>query len=205
MKRFIDFIFALLSIILLSPIFIMVFFIVKVKLGSPVVFRQERPGLNGVVFKLLKFRTMTSDMNSDGDLLPDEVRLTKTGIFLRKLSLDELPQLINVLKGDMSIIGPRPLLVSYFPYYTEREMLRHTVRPGITGLAQISGRNGLRWDDRLELDVKYVETRTLLLDLIIFYKTLAKVLKKEGVVDAPGTVMLNFDVERKIRLEKGET
>lgn len=169
------------ALVLLSPVFLIVALLVRTKLGSPVIFHQERPGYGEKIFTLCKFRTMTDERDENGELLPDAVRLTAFGSFLRKTSLDELPELWNIFKGDMSIIGPRPLLVGYLPYYTERERLRHTVRPGLTGLAQVSGRNFIAWDDRLAKDVEYVERLSFLTDLQVLWKTVKVVLKKEDV------------------------
>lgn len=176
--------------------------LVRWKLGSPVLFKQQRPGLHGKPFYLYKFRTMTDERDEKGELLPDHVRLTPFGQFLRKFSLDELPQLYNILKGDMSFVGPRPLLMKYLPYYTDREKKRHNVRPGITGLAQVSGRNNLGWDERLELDVKYVENYSFWLDLKIIFLTIKKVLKSEDVVIDPRSTMKDLDEERSMRQEK---
>jgi sugar transferase EpsL len=197
MKFCFDFIVSLFLLIILSPVIVIVYLLAKIYLGTPVVFLQERPGRNGQPFYLYKFRTMTDQRDILGNLLPDEYRLTPFGRTLRKLSIDEIPQLINVLKGDMSLIGPRPLLMRYYPYFTEREQLRHTVRPGITGLAQVSGRNNLGWNDRLELDVQYVENWSFKLDMEILIKTIIKVIKKDGIIEAPGTAMLNLDDERR--------
>ena len=167
---------------------VIIAFLVRVRLGSPVLFKQERPGLREKPFAILKFRTMTDARDQDGSLLPDAQRLTRLGAFLRKTSMDELPELFNVLKGDMSLVGPRPLLTGYLPYYTERERLRHRVRPGITGLSQISGRNYLPWDERLEMDAWYVENVSLGLDLQIIFKTIREVLSTKDVAVLPGTV-----------------
>lgn len=156
-KRFLDLLLSTLAIVILSPVLLVVAILVRIKLGSPVLFHQERPGRNEKIFTLCKFRTMTDKRDEKGNLLPDADRLTKFGKLLRATSLDELPELFNIWKGDMSIIGPRPLLVSYLPWYTEEERLRHTVRPGLTGLAQVSGRNFLDWDSRLSKDVEYVK------------------------------------------------
>lgn len=157
--------------------------LVRVKLGSPVIFAQDRPGKGEMIFKLYKFRTMTDEKDENGELLPDEIRLTKFGKFLRKTSLDELPEAFNIIKGDMSIIGPRPLLIQYLPYYTEKEKTRHSVCPGLTGLAQISGRNYLMWDERIALDVTYVEKITFINDLKILLKTIVKVIKRADVAE----------------------
>lgn len=183
-KRLIDFFVALFGLILLSPIFI----IVMVGLffandGKPFFF-QKRPGLHNRVFDIIKFKTMNDKRDGNGKLLPDAERLTKIGSFVRKTSLDEIPQLINVLKGDMSLIGPRPLLVKYLPYYTERERLRHTVRPGITGLAQVNGRNNISWDEKLEMDAKYVEELSFTNDIKILLKTIQNVISQKDIVVA---------------------
>lgn len=195
-KRVIDIIASFVGLLLLIPLFIILWVIIRNKLGKPVLFAQNRPGRGTKVFKLFKFRTMTNERDQTGKLLPDQLRITPLGRFLRKTSLDELPQLINVLKGDMSLVGPRPLAVQYLPHYTEREMTRHNVRPGITGLAQISGRNNLDWDKKLELDAQYVENLSFLLDVQILFKTLIKVINRQDVsetgVDSPG----DFDLYR---------
>jgi undecaprenyl phosphate N,N'-diacetylbacillosamine 1-phosphate transferase len=195
-KRPMDFILSLLAIIVLSPLMIIIAVLVRVKLGSPVLFKQERPGLNEKIFTMYKFRTMTDEKDENGELLPDSLRLTKFGKTLRSTSLDELPELFNVLKGDMSIVGPRPLLESYLPYYTETEKLRHSVRPGLSGLAQINGRNNLNWDSRLKLDVEYVQKITFMLDLHIILKTLIKVVKREDVTVIDQTQLRDLHVER---------
>lgn len=201
-KRGLDFLLSLCGVIVLSPVLLVLCVLVRVKLGSPVLFRQERPGKNEKIFTLCKFRTMTDEKDVDGKLLPDAVRLTKFGKFLRATSLDELPELFNILKGDMSIIGPRPLLVSYLPYYTEREKLRHTVRPGLTGLAQVSGRNFLDWDRRLEKDVEYVEHLSFRMDLKVLWMTAQTVLgHSEEVAEDTNAVEGNFAEIRKKRLE----
>ena len=180
-KRGFDILLSGMALILLSPVFLVVALLVRTKLGSPVIFHQERPGYRERIFTLCKFRTMTDARDEKGELLPDAERLTAFGSFLRSTSLDELPELWNIFRGDMSLIGPRPLLTGYLPYYTERERLRHTVRPGLTGLAQVSGRNFIAWDERLEEDVEYVEQLSFLLDLRILFQTIAVVLKKEDV------------------------
>lgn len=180
-KRGFDILLSGMALILLSPVFLAVALLVRTKLGSPVIFHQERPGYRERIFTLCKFRTMTDARDEKGELLPDAKRLTAFGSFLRSTSLDELPELWNIFRGDMSLIGPRPLLTGYLPYYTERERLRHTVRPGLTGLAQVSGRNFIAWDERLEKDVEYVEQLSFLLDLRILFQTIAVVLKKEDV------------------------
>jgi len=180
-KRLLDIILSGAALLILSPVFLVVAILVRVKLGSPVIFHQERPGYGEKIFTLCKFRTMTDAKGPDGELLPDAERLTSFGSFLRRTSLDELPELWNIFKGDMSIIGPRPLLVGYLPYYTEREQKRHSVRPGLTGLAQVSGRNFIAWDERLAKDVEYVENLSFLTDMRILWKTVTVVLKKEDV------------------------
>jgi lipopolysaccharide/colanic/teichoic acid biosynthesis glycosyltransferase len=185
MKRFFDFICAALGLLLLAIPFLLLVWRVRRELGSPVFFCQMRPGLHGRPFRMIKFRTMTDARGSDGRLLPDADRLTAFGRFLRASSLDELPELWNVLKGDMSLVGPRPLLVEYLPLYSRVQARRHDVRPGITGWAQVNGRNALSWDRKLELDVWYVDNRSLWLDLRILWLTLRKVLAREGI-NAPG-------------------
>lgn len=180
-KRILDILLSGTALLLLSPVFLVLFFLVKWRLGSPVIFHQERPGKGEKIFTLCKFRTMTDERDEKGELLPDEARLTKFGRLLRSTSLDELPELWNIFKGDMSLIGPRPLLVSYLPYYTEEESLRHTVRPGLTGLAQVSGRNFLDWDKRLQKDAEYVRNLSFWMDLKILWMTVAVVFKRENV------------------------
>ena len=180
-KRIVDFAGAAVLVCLLSPVFLACYVLVRMKMGSPVLFTQTRIGKGERAFKIYKFRSMTSATDSSGNLLPDAERITKLGVFLRKTSLDELPQLFNVLRGDMSFIGPRPLLPRYLPYYTEREKLRHTVRAGITGLAQINGRNNLSWDDRLEYDAEYAENLSFLGDMKIAATTVVKVLERSNV------------------------
>lgn len=180
-KRPMDFLLSLIAILVLSPVFVVIAILIKIKLGSPIIFKQERPGLNEKIFTMYKFRTMTNDRDENGKLLPNEMRLTKFGKLLRSTSLDELPELFNVLKGDMSLIGPRPLLVSYLPLYNEFQRKRHEVRPGLSGLAQISGRNAISWEEKFELDVKYVENITFINDLKIMFSTIKKVVVREGV------------------------
>lgn len=181
LKRPMDFILALLALIILSPVFLVVSILVRFKLGSPVIFKQQRPGLNERIFTMYKFRTMTDERDEAGNLLPDDIRLTKFGKFLRSTSLDELPELWNILVGDMSIVGPRPLLVQYLPLYSEKQKKRHEVRPGLTGLAQVNGRNAISWEEKFEYDVDYVEKIKLLLDIKIIYQTLLKVFVREGI------------------------
>ena len=180
-KRPLDFLIALLGLLLLSPLFLLLALLVRLKLGSPVLFTQERPGRGEKIFRLCKFRTMTDARDEKGELLPDGERLTGFGSFLRATSLDELPELLNILRGDMALIGPRPLLVRYLPWYTEQERSRHDVRPGLTGLAQVSGRNLLGWDRRLALDAAYVKRITFWGDLKIVGKTVWKVFRREDV------------------------
>jgi len=182
-KRPMDFILTLIAIIVLSiiPVFPIVAILVKVKLGSPVLFKQKRPGLNEEIFIMYKFRTMTDQRDENGELLPDRVRLTKFGKFLRSTSLDELPELFNILKGDMSIVGPRPLLVQYLSLYNERQKRRHEVRPGLSGLAQVSGRNAISWEDKFEFDVKYVDSMSFIKDCRIIFSTIKKVFVREGI------------------------
>ena len=180
-KRPQDFCCALIAIIVLSPIMLVTALLVRIKLGSPVLFTQERPGKNGKIFKLYKFRTMTDKRDDNGNLLPDDDRLTKFGKTLRSTSLDELPELVNILRGDLSVCGPRPLLVGYLPYYTEEERHRHDVRPGLTGLAQVSGRNLLTWDEKFAFDLKYVNHITFLGDVNIILKTVEKVFKHSDI------------------------
>ena len=182
-KRLLDFLLSSAALLILSPVLLILALLVRLKLGSPVLFRQERPGKGERIFTLCKFRTMTDQRDEEGNLLPDSVRLTKFGSFLRSTSLDELPELLNIWEGDMSLIGPRPLLVSYLPWYTEEERLRHTVRPGLTGLAQVSGRNYLDWDRRLAKDVEYVKNLSFFMDLKVLWMTVAVVLKRNEVAE----------------------
>lgn len=200
-KRLLDIVISLTALVVLSPVLLIVAILVRCKLGSPVIFHQQRPGYNEEIFKLCKFRTMTDERDENGELLPDAVRLTKFGRMLRATSLDELPELWNILKGDMSIIGPRPLLVSYLPYYTEEEKLRHTVRPGLTGLAQVSGRNFLDWDKRFATDVKYVKNLTFAMDVRIFFLTIKKVFVRENIEVDTNQVEGNFAEIRKAKME----
>src|SRR5690554_4962133 len=195
-KRTIDFVFALSGLIVLFPLFVVVWIaLLFANQGSPFFF-QRRPGKGDKIFKIIKFKTMNDLRDLNGKLLPDAARLTKAGFFVGKTSLDEIPQLLNVLKGDMSLIGPRPLLIEYLPYYTERERLRHTVRPGITGLAQVSGRNMLNWDERLEFDAQYVENLSFKLDVEIFLKTVRNVIQRKDIVIIPGEKYNKLDVYR---------
>lgn len=201
-KRLLDVLLSLCILIFLSPVYLVLIVLVRIKLGSPVFFKQERPGLNGKIFTLYKFRTMTDGRDKDGNLLPDKDRLTPFGKFLRASSLDELPEFFNILKGDMSFIGPRPLLVSYLPYYTERESLRHTVRPGLTGLAQVSGRNFIDWDRRLAKDVEYVEGLSFRMDLKVLFLSVKVVLCRSDVAEDTGRSEGNFAQIRRERLER---
>lgn len=204
-KRPMDFLLSLMAIIVLSPAILIVGFLVRVKLGSPVLFKQKRPGLNEKIFTMYKFRTMTDDRDEKGNLLPDSVRLTKFGKFLRSTSLDELPELFNILKGEMSIIGPRPLLIKYLPFYTESEKLRHNVRPGLSGIAQVNGRNNLGWDDRLMLDVKYVKNISFILDIKIILKTIIKALKQEDITVIDLSPIKDLDCERSQSVDNKRT
>ncbi|MCO8194195.1 MULTISPECIES: sugar transferase [Anaerofustis] len=195
-KRIIDFLLSLIGIIILSPVLLIVSIMVRTKLGSPILFKQERPGLNGKIFKMYKFRTMTNETDENGELLPDEVRLTKFGQFLRSSSLDELPEMFNILKGDMSIVGPRPLLVKYLPLYSERQSHRHDVRPGLTGYAQVNGRNAISWEEKFELDIFYVNNSSFMVDLMIFFKTIKKVFDREGISSDTSVTMEEFKGSR---------
>lgn len=191
-KRPQDFCCALAAIIVLSPVMAVTALLVRIKLGSPVLFKQERPGLNGKVFTLYKFRTMTDEKDSEGNLLPDEVRLTSFGKLLRSTSLDELPELFNILNGDMSVVGPRPLLVKYLPLYNEHQARRHEVRPGFTGYAQVHGRNAICWEEKFNLDVEYVDHVTFLGDWRIIFQTVRTVLKREGISSETAATMEEF-------------
>lgn len=192
MKNTLDFTVAAVGLAVISPIIVGTALVVRKKLGTPVLFKQKRPGLNGKPFELYKFRTMTDDRNDIGELLPDSERLTDTGKFIRKYSLDELPQLINVVKGDISLVGPRPLLMEYMDLYNERQMKRHDVKPGITGWAQVNGRNAISWEEKFELDVWYVENQSFCLDLKILYLTFLKVFKSEGINQDGQATMQKF-------------
>ena len=181
MKRLFDFLVALFTLLILLPVIIVVAVLIRLKLGSPILFTQDRPGFNGKVFKMMKFRTMLDGKDKHGNLLPDNERMTSFGTFLRSTSLDELPGLFNVLKGDMSLVGPRPLLVQYLPLYSTEQARRHNVRPGITGWAQVNGRNAISWDQKFKLDVWYVDNQSFLLDLKILLLTVKKVFVREGI------------------------
>ncbi|MCI9540249.1 MAG: sugar transferase [Lachnospiraceae bacterium] len=202
-KRLLDIVLSLVALVILSPVMLVVAGLVRVKLGKPIVFKQQRPGKNEKIFNMYKFRSMTDEKDSDGKLLPDEVRLTAFGKKLRSTSLDELPELVNILKGDMSIVGPRPLLVEYLPYYTEEEHHRHDVRPGLTGLAQIKGRNVMSWEERFATDLFYIKTISFINDTLIIFKTIQKVVKKENILVGKEHVLKNFDTERKDRIKDG--
>lgn len=191
-KRILDIISSLLAIIILSPLLAVTAVLVKTKLGSPVLFRQERPGKDEKIFTLMKFRTMTDERDENGELLPDEVRLTKFGKFLRSTSIDELPELFNILKGDMSVIGPRPLLVEYIPRYNEHQHRRHEVRPGLSGWAQVNGRNTVSWEDKFDMDVHYVDNYSLAMDVKILFMTVLNVLKREGISSETSATMEVF-------------
>ena len=191
-KRPQDFCCALAAIIVLSPVMAVTAVLVRIKLGSPVIFKQKRPGLNGKIFTLYKFRTMTDKKDKNGELLPDEERLTHFGKILRSTSLDELPELVNMLKGDMSVVGPRPLLVKYLPLYNERQARRHEVRPGFTGYAQVHGRNAITWEDKFEKDVYYVDHISFLGDWKIIFQTVGTVLKREGISSETAQTMEEF-------------
>ncbi|WP_338453377.1 sugar transferase [Niallia oryzisoli] len=188
-----DVLLSLLAMIVLSPFFFLIAILVRVKLGGPVIFKQKRPGYMGEIFTLYKFRTMTDERDENGELLPDHVRLTKFGKFLRSTSLDELPELFNIFIGDMSIVGPRPLLVQYLPLYNDHQKRRHEVRPGLTGLAQVCGRNSIGWEDKFNLDVQYVDNVSLILDWKIIFLTITKVLKREGIHSENTATMEPFE------------
>ena len=192
-KRPMDFILSLLAIVVLSPVLIIVGVLVRVKLGSPVLFKQKRPGLNEKIFTMYKFRTMTDEKDENGELLPDSVRLTKFGRMLRSTSLDELPELFNILKGDMSIVGPRPLLIQYLELYNNHQKRRHEVRPGLSGHAQVNGRNAISWEDKFNLDVEYVDNVSVIGDWKIILLTIKKVFVKEGISSDTSVTMEYFE------------
>ena len=196
-KRILDFILSLLAIIVLSPLMLSLYILVRIKLGKPAIFKQQRPGKDEKIFTLYKFRTMTDEKD---DLLPDEKRLTEFGKFLRSTSLDELPELVNIVKGDMAIVGPRPLLVEYLDYYSEEEHHRHDVRPGLTGLAQVIGRNTVKWNERFKLDIEYINDITVINDIKIIFATITKVIKKEDII--VGRAESNFSEERRSKSHK---
>lgn len=191
-KRFFDIFCSGLALIVLSPIIGITALLVRIKLGSPVIFRQQRPGKHGKIFSIYKFRTMTDERDANGELLPDEVRLTRFGKILRSTSLDELPELWNIFNGDMSVVGPRPLLVRYLPRYSERQSHRHDVTPGLTGYAQANGRNAISWEEKFELDLYYVEHISLWLDIKIIFQTIGVVFKRSGISSATSATMEEF-------------
>lgn len=191
-KRLLDILLSAIGIIVLSPVMLVTAFLIRIKLGSPVIFRQKRPGKNEKIFEMYKFRSMTDERDKDGKMLPDEMRLTEFGKKLRSTSLDELPELFNILKGDMSIVGPRPLLVKYLPLYSEEQRHRHDVRPGLTGLAQVNGRNAITWEEKFKLDVQYVKRLSLSLDIKILINTIKIVLKREGIHSEGNLTMEEF-------------
>ncbi len=191
-KRILDFILSFIAIVILSPVLLIVAILVRTKLGTPVIFKQQRPGLNEKIFTLYKFRTMTDERDEEGNLLPDEIRLPKFGKLLRSTSLDELPELFNILKGDMAIVGPRPLLVRYLPLYNEHQKHRHDVRPGFTGYAQVNGRNSITWEDKFDLDVEYTQRVSLLMDIGIILRTIKVVLLREGISSETSSTMEEF-------------
>lgn len=191
-KRFFDIVSSLIAIIILSPVLIVTAILVRTKLGSPVLFKQERPGKDEKIFTLMKFRTMTDERDENGELLPDEIRLTKFGEFLRSTSIDELPELFNILNGDMSVIGPRPLLVRYLPRYNEHQHRRHEVRPGLSGWAQVNGRNTVSWEDKFDMDVEYVDNYSMFMDIKILFMTVVNVLKHDGISSETSATMEEF-------------
>ena len=197
LKRGFDIIVASSALVILSPMLFIISLLIIKNLGSPVIFAQSRPGKNGQIFKIMKFRTMLNSKDVRGKLLPDEDRLTKFGIWLRNSSLDELPELLNVLKGDMSIVGPRPLLIEYLPLYSDHQARRHEILPGITGWAQINGRNSLTWDEKFNYDIWYVDNHNISLDIKIIYKTFSKVLNKSGIDDDIGIGQEKFKGNQK--------
>lgn len=201
-KRLLDILISLTGMIVLSPVLLILWILVRMKLGKPTLFTQQRPGKDGKIFKLYKFRSMTDEKDEEGNLLPDEVRLTAFGKKLRSTSLDELPELFNILKGDMSIIGPRPLLVKYLPYYSEEESHRHDIRPGLTGLAQVNGRNAIGWEERFQYDVEYVNNLSFKLDCKILFMTVSKVLNRSGVLSGEEQTTIDFDIYRRQQLNE---
>ena len=202
-KRFLDIMISALIILLLGWLYAVLALLVRINLGSPVIFHQDRPGKDGKIFPMYKFRSMSDERDEKGELLPDEKRLTAFGKKLRASSLDELPELFNILKGDMSLIGPRPLLIRYLPWYTKQEFHRHDVRPGLTGLAQINGRNALGWEDRFAYDLTYVEHLTFATDLKIILQSVGKVLKRTGSLSGDAQTVADLDAYRKEQVEKG--
>ncbi|WP_350019927.1 sugar transferase [Priestia flexa] len=203
-KRITDFLLPLIALILLSPIIVLTAILVRCKLGSPIIFKQKRPGKDEQIFTMYKFRSMTDQRDQAGELLPDEFRLTRFGKFLRDTSLDELPGLFNILKGDMSLVGPRPLASIYLPYYNDKERLRHTVRPGLTGLAQINGRNTTVWEDRFNYDIEYVQNITFRKDIKIIFQTCSKVIKRDGITVRGTTKIVDFHIHRQAQIEQNK-
>ena len=201
-KRFLDILLSLSVLILFSPLLLLTAILVRIKLGAPVLFSQERPGYRGKIFRIYKFRSMSDKRNAEGELLPDEERLTSFGKLLRASSLDELPEMFNILRGEMSLIGPRPLLPKYLPWYTKEEMRRHEVLPGLTGLAQVNGRNALNWEERFRLDVSYVDHLSFLLDCKILLLTVKKVFTREGVLSGDAQTTIDLDEYRKEQLHE---
>jgi len=195
-KRFFDIIFSFLALLVLSPLLLVIAILVRIKLGSPVIFKQDRPGLNEKIFTLYKYRTMTDKKDEQGNLLPYSERLTNVGKWLRSTSLDELPELWNILKAEMSLVGPRPLATQYLPYYTDEERIRHSVKPGLTGKAQINGRNALGWEERFEYDLAYSHNFSFLVDMKIIVKTINKVLIKDGIKERNADGLKDFDKHR---------
>ena len=191
-KRILDIILSSLALVILSPLLILTAFLIRIKLGAPVFFKQLRPGKNEKIFGILKFRTMTDAKDENGNLLPDEIRLTRFGQFLRSTSIDELPELLNILNGDMSIVGPRPLLVQYLERYNEEQKHRHDVKPGLTGLAQVNGRNGITWEEKFHYDLEYVKNITFYGDCKIIFQTVMKVFGREGISSATSVTMEEF-------------
>lgn len=200
-KRALDFIMALFCLVILSPVMLIIAILVRIKLGSPVIFKQPRPGLNEKIFTMYKFRTMTDECDENGELLPDEQRLTDFGKWLRSTSLDELPELWNIFKGDMSFVGPRPLLVDYLPLYNDQQRRRHGVRPGLTGFAQVSGRNAISWEERFLLDIEYVENVSFVGDLSILGKTFLSVLRREGITSDSRSTMEAFNPNNSVQTD----
>ncbi|HGH0913048.1 sugar transferase [Bacillus cereus] len=203
-KRPMDFILSLIAILVLSPVYLIVALLVRINLGSPVIFKQERPGLNEEIFMMYKFRTMTDQRDENGELLPNEMRYTRFGKLLRSTSLDELPELFNIIKGDMSIIGPRPLLVEYLPLYNSHQKRRHEVRPGLSGLAQAKGRNSLSWEEKFDFDVEYVESVSFSNDIKIILLTIKKVFVREGINFNSNIKDIKFKGSNKIGINKNE-
>lgn len=191
-KRILDIILSFLALVILSPLLILTAFLIRIKLGKPVFFKQLRPGKNEKIFGILKFRTMTDAKDENGNLLPDEIRLTRFGQFLRSTSIDELPELLNILNGDMSIVGPRPLLVQYLERYNEEQKHRHDVKPGLTGLAQVNGRNGITWEEKFHYDLEYVKNITFYGDCKIIFQTVMKVFGREGISSTTSVTMEEF-------------